>query len=533
VTVDNNVPTTERQSGENVPPSVGSGIAFLEVPDAPAAALDRREAGWDLLHGPKNYVALLGAQVTGSLLSLASVGLVTHYLGAGGYGGVVALIAAAQIVMLLAINWTGLTVARYGCEEFVRTGKIASSFWTRLVILLPNLVLVVATTPLWLPRLSEVLHLPPHVVWLVLSLLIVNAAWIHVQQALQGVKLLRLQGWLLALERSLIFFTICWLAFSGGISVWRVVCAYVFGPLGASVVGLFRLRKLIWPVGVDVSLLKRMLRFSLPIIPVAFIGYLSTYYLDALFISHFLTHEELGVYAVVYQLTGLTQQLPVLAGTLLMPLFITLQTGKQQSRTARFIHEVLPPLTLLWTLGCALVAWLGWYLLPMMFGAKFQHRGTLLWPLMTASAFAGPWLMGYGPITTTTSKTYLIMIAATFGACANVFLDWVLIPRFGLLGCAWATSVASGIYLIIIFHLVHWRIVLRRTWTLQATLPIAVGSLYASVFEENIKAFGLTVIVSAVIAMAHRESVIKAVRTIVEYGRFGSYTRIGEAREAD
>jgi O-antigen/teichoic acid export membrane protein len=494
----------------------------------------RRDAAWDLLQAPKNYLGLLGAQVTGSLLSFVSVWLVTRYLGAGGYGGVVAIIATSQIVMLLTVSWTGVAVARYGCEEFVQTGRIAASFWTRLAILIPNLVLVIAATPVWLPRLSQILHLPKNAVWLVLGLLLANTGWIHVQQTLQGVKLLRLQGWLLALERSLIFLVICWLTISGRVSVWSVGCVYVFGPLGAIVAGLFRLRKLIWPVAeLDVHLFKRMLRFSLPIIPATFVGYLSTNYLDALFISHYLSQEKLGVYAVVYQLTGLTQQLPILAGTLVMPLFVTFQTGKQGSRTARFMHEVLPLVTLVWTFVCALVAAIGWYLFPLIFGAKFEDTASLLWPLMAASAFAAPWSMGYAPIITATSKTHLMMIAVTCGSCTNLILDWVLIPRYGLMGCAWATIVASGMNVVMIFYLIHWHTLPKRTWTLQATLPAVLGALYVSRFGDNIGAFGLTALATALIAFAHRKAIVEAMVTLGQYGRFVSPNKIAVLRDDD
>ena len=536
MTVDNKVPPTERLSGENVPPSAGAAIPFVEeVSGAPPVGLDRREVGWDLRQGPKNFAVLVGAQIAGALLSLASVWLATRYLGATGYGGIVALIAAAQVVMLVAVNWTSVAVARHGVEEFVQTGRIAATFWARLAILIPNVLLVVATIRFWLPRLSDLLHLPSNAIWLVLCLFLVNAGWIHVQQALQGAKLLRAQAWLLALERALIFIAMCVLALSGGISIWSVGWLYVFGPLGASLVGLWRLRKLIWPVGkLDIALSKRMLRFSLPFIPSIFVGFLSTNYLDAFFISHFLSQVELGIYAVAYQLTGMAQQLPLLAGYLLMPLFVTLQADKQEDRTVRFISEVLPLLTLLWTVACALVAVLGWYLLPFIFGAKFQQTSALLWPLMTVSAFAGPWLMGYGPITTSTSKTYLIMIAVTSGSGANLILNWVLIPRFGLLGCAWATTIAIGLNLIIVFYLVQWRIVRKGTWTLQATIPIVLGALYASLSGQNIGAFGLTVLASAVIALAHRKSIIEAVRTLeanLDALRFAK-KRIARSQEA-
>src|SRR5690348_14397743 len=80
---------------------------------------NRQSAAWDLLHAPKNYLALLTAQVVASLLSFASVWLATRYLGPAGYGGVVGFIAASQVVMQVTVSWTSTSVARYGCEEFV------------------------------------------------------------------------------------------------------------------------------------------------------------------------------------------------------------------------------------------------------------------------------------------------------------------------------------------------------------------------------------------------------------------------------
>jgi O-antigen/teichoic acid export membrane protein len=495
----------------------------------------RQSAAWDLRQAPRNYVTLMGAQAIASLLSFTSVWLATRYLGPAGYGGVVAFIAAAQVVMLVAVNWTSISVARFGCEEFVGTGHIAVTFWTRLIVLIPNLLLVLAAAPLWLPRLSRLLVLPPGSTWLVLGLLVVNAWWIHIQQALQGAKLLRLQGWLLAVERTLIFLALGGLAVSGTISISKVGWLYVLGPAGASLIGLAKLGKLIWPVQVDFGLLKRLLRFSVPLIPTALVGYLQTNYLDALFITHFLSQAKLGIYSVAYQLAGLTQQLPLLAGTLLMPLFVTLKSGRQENSTERYMREVLPPVTLLWVITCALLAAAGAYLVPLIFGARFAETALLLWPLMAASAIAGPALMGYTPVTTSTAKTHLQMVAVTLASCANVILDLLLIPRYGLVGCAWATTAAYGTHLVVVFLLVHWRVMPKPTWVLEATFPIVLGALYASLFSRNAIALGITMTAAVVIGLAHRGSFVSAFTMLREYGHFVSYstTRLKATPEAN
>src|SRR6266576_6506975 len=82
----------------------------------------RRDVTWDLAQGPKNYVSLLTAQVASALLSFAAVWLATRLLGSTGYGRVVAIIAASQAIGQLTVNWTAVSLYRYGVEEFVETG---------------------------------------------------------------------------------------------------------------------------------------------------------------------------------------------------------------------------------------------------------------------------------------------------------------------------------------------------------------------------------------------------------------------------
>ena len=48
-------------------------------------------------------------------------------------------------------------------------------------------------------------------------------------------------------------------------------------------------------LGIDRALLKRMLTFSLPVLPASLVGYMSSNYLDAFFITHYLSRADLGV----------------------------------------------------------------------------------------------------------------------------------------------------------------------------------------------------------------------------------------------
>jgi len=487
----------------------------LALPAASRMEVDRSSAAWDIGRGPGNYLALVGMQAIASILSFAGLWVATRVLGPTGYGGVAAILAASQCVGQIAVHWSAVSLVRYGCEEFVATGRLANAFWARLLILLPNLILVIATAPGWLPPLAAALHLPARLYPLVVAHLLTTALWVHVQQALQAAKLPRVQGRLLAVERGQVLLALVVLTASGQASPSSVVLTYILPPLVVCFVGFWRLRALVYPgIRINSRYLKRMLTFSAPLIPFCLVGYLSTNSLDALFVAHFLSAADLGQYAVAYQFAGTLMQLPSLAGSLLLPFFITLQVNQQQDRIACFVREQLPLLTLAWSTGCVLAGVLFAQLIAALFGPRFHAVPGVLWPLMAAAALAGPALMGYSPVSNAKSATYVATISGAAAGCANLFLNWYCVPRWGIIGCAWATSGAYGVGMVSAACCIHRMLPGTRAWTLQATLPALVGAAYATWRGPHTGALAASLVASALLAVAHRRSVLDGTRTL-------------------
>lgn len=486
----------------------------------------RRSADWDLRCGPQNYLALVGSQAASSALSFAAIWLATRMLGSAGYGGIAAMLAASQCISQVAVQWTALSVSRYGCEEFVQTGRVARTFWTRLLILVLNLLLVLVTSAWWLPPMARWLTIPPAAHPLILTHFLATAFWVHVQQTLQATKLPRLHGTLLAAERAQIVLILVALFFVGRASLLSVMWAYILAPLSASGIGLWRLRALVSGLGFDRSLLKQILRFSLPLVPYSVVGYLFTNHLDAFFITRFLSKSHLGIYAVAYQLMGTLMQLPVLAGSLLLPLFVTLQVNGREDPVIRYLRDVLPLLTLVWSTLCAIAAAVGGILAPYIFGASFREVTWLLFPLMAAAAFAGPWLMGFAPASNAQSATYITTAIGAAAAVTNVALNVLLIPRFGLLGCAWATVAAYGVMSLVGEYLTCHRLSSRPSWTMLATSPALTAAAYVAWRADAAGALAIALLTAASVALLSRKSLPLSVRTLAAADLMKSFARL-------
>lgn len=474
----------------------------------------RRSVAWDVIAGPRNYVLLVGTQIFSSLSSLLTVWLLTRLLGAEGYGQVAALIAAAMLVGMVALNWSAMALARIGCEEFVETGNITDTFWTRTGILLLNWLLLLVTAPLWFRSLARWLHLTNEMQFWLLVYLASLSAWTHVQYGLQAAKLQGLNGRLLALEKLLILGGAVALTLTGA-ALTKIVMAYAFGALAAAVCGLWRLRHFIGRVrGLNFALASRVLLFSLPLIPQSLVSYFSTNYLDAWFLLHYGSPADLGVYSLAYQLAGTAMQLPVLASSLLLPMFTTLEVKQDNQRLAVYVRDILPVLSLGWALAGTFITAALVILLPLVFGAQFALAAPLIWPLMAACVIVGPMSMGYGPLLNAKSATTAIAVAALGGAGTNILLNFALIPRWGMLGCAWATVGAYLINLLIGAYLL-WRVSgLSGDWTLEAILPPICGAAYAGVTGNNWIAFLLTLLIICCLGLAHRTTLLNGGRRL-------------------
>lgn len=484
----------------------------------------RRSVAWDVFAGPRNYLLLVGAQLISSLASLLTVWILTHLLGAEGYGQVAALIAAAMLVGMVALNWSAMSLARLGCEEFVETGHITDTFWTRTFLLVFNWLLVLVTAPLWFRSLARWLHLTHEMQFWLLVYLASLSAWTHVQYGLQASKLQGIAGKLLALERLLILGGAVALAVNGA-SLNKIIAAYAGGALVAALLGLWRLRHLIGGLrGFKLDLAWRMLLFSLPLIPQSLVSYFSTNYLDAWFILHYRSAADLGVYSLAYQLAGTAMQLPVLAGSLLFPLFTTLEVKQDDQRLAVYARDILPVLSLGWAAAGAIITAGLVFVLPLVFGVQFAEAAPLIWPLMAACVIVGPMSMGYGPLLNAKSATTALAAGALAGAGTNVLLNFVLIPRWGLLGCAWATVGAYLSNLLVAAYLL-WRVSgLSGGRALEAVLPALFGAAFAGLTNNSGMAFLLTLSIILGLGVLHRTSLLSGGRRL-----YGIYARKDES----
>ena len=474
-------------------------IRPLTLPSDPIE--ERRSHEWDLAAGATNYAALLGGHVAGILCSLLSAWIATRVLGPAGYGHV-ALLVAASLFLMVTTNWTATSVVRFGVREFIDTGRIAGVFWTRALVLGVNLLLILGTSPLWLRPLTSAMRVPSELAPLLLLHLTASVIWYHMQQSLMAVKLPKLSATLLTFERVVIVIALLVMVAMRMASLRTVIAAYIAAPFVCIAIASVILRRMILPwARVQPERVREMLRFSAPLLPTAFVSYFSSSYLDSFLIARFMDAAAVGVYAVGYQFAGASMMLIVLAGSLLQPFFVSVAPEMQEQRIRLYATRVLPVISLGWSLACAIGAAIGGPLLVAVFGARYAAVEPVLWPMMAALGLSGPSVAGYFPIAYTMNRTHIVAINAMVGAPINVALDLVLIPRYGLTGCAWGTVLTYIVCMIVTTALSDRAMNAPTWWNAISTLPAPAAALVALRYGSLLAIGAAIVIAAAIVAV--------------------------------
>lgn len=480
---------------------------------------ERQSSDWDVRNAPRNYVLLVLSQGGVVIFGFAAIWLLTRTFKSEGYGGIVAVIAASQIAQVC-VNWTSFSLVRFGVEEFVETHTIAKIFWTRFSILVVNIVLAFLLAKLWYPYIATSFNFLPETYWLVFGHFVVLALWNHVQISLQGAKMANVQGFLLMFERVGILASILFFLAIGKLYILSAILCYIVSSLVVTAIGLYYLRSYIFSrFTIDLDFYKKVILFSLPLLPFTLVGYFSGNQVDYVFVSRFLSTRDLGVYSVAAQMSGILLQVPTVANSLLIPLFVTLEKEKQTHKIERFFKDVLPSLSLAWCALCCLGGFIGYFAIPLMFGEQFAEAASP-WVVLTAAvAVSFPVLVGYSALSHAISSTYIAMFAAIFAAGTNILFNFLLISRYGLIGCAWSTVLAHSMSVICFAYLLRRSGNISLSWTPFSILPALAGAI---VFTGTLNAFWALLactVVIGVLASWERASIVKAfnfLRTLLD-----------------
>lgn len=157
------------------------------------------------------------------------------------------------------------------------------------------------------------------------------------------------------------------------------------------------------------------------------------------------------------------------------------------------------------------------FLIPAVFGDSAAGSAIVFAVLTAATAVAVPAIMGFGPLTNAISATIVSAVASLLAAATNVLGNYLLIPRYGLKGCAWATVAAYSVSMVTMLLFCRLRFGYKTGWTLPATLPAIAAAGLASITGDVITALGVAVVAAIIVVLAWRRPAAEGVALLRSY----------------
>lgn len=373
--------------------------------------------------------------------------LIARYLGPINYGAVsigLKVMTAGSIVVLIGLDsGIGRYLPRYDTPA-ERRGVLLSAFQLALPVaaLVAGVVFVsadwIATAVFHDASITPVLR--------VFSIALPFAAFVRltvgsVQGMQQSFPKVVIQQFTIPIVRFLLIAGVLAFGLGAVAAAWAYGIAYVV----AGVLGLYYLHRHtpLFERTEPVLMRRELLAFSAPLmITAAMLQILS--HIDTFFLGYFASTRAVGIYNVVYPLAQLLTVVLSAFGFMIMPAISSLDADESAGEMRR-TYQVAAKWVLLATLPVFLVvALFPEMVIKLTFGREYVP-GALALSVLSVGFFTHAIVGPNGNTLTSVGRTRVIMYDNVAVAVANVALNLLLIPRYGLLGAAIATSLSYGL----------------------------------------------------------------------------------------
>jgi O-antigen/teichoic acid export membrane protein len=396
-----------------------------------------------------DYVSILGAKLGSAVLSTVSVLITTRLLDPSGFGTVAYFVVVAQLLYTVASAWSSTAISRYGREEIELHGSVVTLTWARLAISLPPLVAGV----LIVLALEAAGALPAGFGWdfglLAIAYGLLLIATEHFQYSLDAAaKMKQSAAWTIGQQAAIVATFGVALATDKDVGPHTVVVIYVaWSALFTLALSIRMWGLAIWPPSPNSAAIRRMFRFSVPLIAFTVSQYLIRS-VDLLVLGIYASTAAVGLYALAYQSYTVLQGLTIATGPVLTPLFVSLRSAGREHLVRRYLDRIVPTMTLVAAVLAGIAVPVTQAAVPVLFGDRFGDAADPLSILLLAIVigFSANLL---APIVVLHERTREIGLVNVAAAVVNVVLDFVLIGALdvGITGPAIATVLAITIVL--------------------------------------------------------------------------------------
>lgn len=389
------------------------------------------------------FYALLsvGSALVGGLLFRVLV-----FRSIGTYETGILTLALSVITMTSMVVALGIPTA---ITRFVsaKSNPYEQSFYilTGAILLLVQGILILFILAIIMPWMSDWLHTPQLLKfrWIIVIAVLLNAVSSFWEGVYNGMMRFDIKAGIILTNQGMRFLVALGLWFLGVVTAKLGLVAVLGGGLVANLWGVRLAWKLWrqWRGKFDWSCAKELSSFGLYQFGAIIMDQV-TYNSGILFIGRFLTPNEVGLYAVATLLGQLVLILPSAVQMLTYPKMTEYWEHQNKKRLDYMINATIRMSLVMLTPLVFTLSYLRAEVILLVFGASFTEAAAPLSILLVGYLFNSVFSRPLGASMAAIGRPNMDMVRSFLAAVVNVSLNLWFIPRWGLVGAAWATTLS-------------------------------------------------------------------------------------------
>jgi O-antigen/teichoic acid export membrane protein len=227
----------------------------------------------------------------------------------------------------------------------------------------------------------------------------------------------------------------------------------------------------------DGQILRTALSFGAPLLMMEIGGTILTYG-DRYIIAKYMGTTSTAVYSAAYNFTAAMQFLLVAPlSSIIFPWASDLWTKKSAQETSEFAGKVLDWFLLVSVPVCVGVSVLREPIINVFASAKYNDAARLLPPLIVAQvAYCVYQILSLGLFVR--KRTVTMALQLVTATTLNIAVNFILIPRVGLFGAAWAMCAANGLLIVLGIQSSFHVLSIRPNWRLISKILFSAGLMF-------------------------------------------------------
>jgi O-antigen/teichoic acid export membrane protein len=402
----------------------------------------------------KDGIHLLAGKIGTSIISLVVLIILARVLTTEEMGKYSIFLMIINLALVVGLNWSDSSVVRHGREEHVKSQKINKSFWARMYLFVPIIILISAIFVIFHKRITAYVGIEPKLIILIIAIFVLNGLLNFINYIHQSTDQMKKSAYVL-LSQKIIFLIslgiVMLTAFKTSLTIVLILINLSF--LLAVILNLFFFNyEKIFPYTFDKKYFQKIWKYSWPQL-IGFPGLYIINYVDIYVIKRYMTLHDVGIYSMAYSgFTTITGVLMIFY-TVFFPLIVEYKTKKQHDKIKSYVKNI-PLYTGIWIILVAIGLIFSKFIITTLFSTKYIASIPTFNILLIASIFyfASICIL---PLVNAFDLIIYSQIFNLIKAGTNMAADFILVPKIGIIGAAYGTMISYMVGLILTIILIR------------------------------------------------------------------------------